>query len=518
MKPENKWFLIAITLTCFFVIGSCSKKNKAPKSEQHQKIIDSFEPFPADTGHLVAEYWYSVWLQDKPAGFHHVIVTRHKTPGGPRFLYKSHSKMIMRIGQDQSELTFEGKELVNASGQLLRLEETETEKGADSIVVSAGKVDQEMITIRGPEVKKTQFEPEAIRSESYRFLFLEQKPSINDTKNYRTFKTDLAGYVDNRLVVKKLPTDESGFIEVEQTTAAMLGVVAKIKLDDQLVPRETVTSLGALRLRFKRESRPLDFNQNNDAPDLAQLTIIPSNVKFKEPARVKRVKYSIQGFPGQVDESWLTGPGQSAVSSSAKGSFVIETTRPGKPESISFPPKITNPKLERFLVSTSLSQVDDPEIQATAKKITGGLSDSWTAAKRLRNYVSSSINGTRSLSFASAAEVLRQKKGDCSEQSVLLATLARAVGIPARCVMGLVYADGSYNRHMWTEVWVGRWQPLDAAMQVDFIGPTWIRLGVHLLQLSSDTREGIGGLLAFAADLKITVVEFESDDSSTILR
>jgi transglutaminase superfamily protein len=509
MKSENGWLWIIITLTCLFVIGSCSKKDNAPKAEQHQKIIDSFEPFPADSGQPAAEYWYSVWLQDKPAGFHHVIVTYHETANGYRSLYKSRSKMIMRIGQEQSELTFEGRELTSVTGQLLRLEEIESEKGADSITVFAGKVGQEMITIRGPEVKKTEFDPRAIRSESYSFLFLKKRPASGDWKYYRTYNADLAGYVDNRLIVKKAASDGSGPTEVEQTTAAMPGVVAKIKLDDRLVPIETVTSLGALRLRFKRESGPQNLVQNRDAPDLAQLTIIPCNVKFKEPAQVRRVKYSIQGFPRQVDESWLTGPGQKLISNPAEGSFVIETTRLGKPEATPFPPKISDPELERFLVSTSLSQVDDPDIQATARKITAGLSDSWTAAKRLRNYVSSSIEGTRSMSFASAAEVLRQKKGDCSEQSVLLATLARAVGIPARCVMGLVYADGSFNRHMWTEVWVGRWQPLDAAMQVDFIGSTWIRLGVHLLQLTSNTREGIGGLLAFAADLKITVVEYE---------
>ena len=60
-------------------------------------------------------------------------------------------------------------------------------------------------------------------------------------------------------------------------------------------------------------------------------------------------------------------------------------------------------------------------------------------------------------------------EGDCSEYSVLLAALCRAVGIPARIVFGLVYigapeAGGpAFGYHFWTQAWIGnRWVGLDA--------------------------------------------------------
>ena len=65
-------------------------------------------------------------------------------------------------------------------------------------------------------------------------------------------------------------------------------------------------------------------------------------------------------------------------------------------------------------------------------------------------------------------------KGDCTEHTLLLTTLARAVGIPARSVSGLVYMGDAYRAfggHAWNEVVIdGRWVPVDATwgqMQLD---------------------------------------------------
>jgi transglutaminase-like putative cysteine protease len=74
-----------------------------------------------------------------------------------------------------------------------------------------------------------------------------------------------------------------------------------------------------------------------------------------------------------------------------------------------------------------------------------------------------------SRSFDVASVVARRREGDCTEHAVLLAALARALGIPARVAEGIVlmevqrrvYAFG----HAWVEVYRdGAWQPADAAL------------------------------------------------------
>ncbi len=77
--------------------------------------------------------------------------------------------------------------------------------------------------------------------------------------------------------------------------------------------------------------------------------------------------------------------------------------------------------------------------------------------------------------FASASEVARTKRGDCSEHAVLLAAMLRSDGIPARVASGLIYADsfaGSkdvFAYHMWTQALVDDgegpyWRDLDATL------------------------------------------------------
>jgi len=74
-----------------------------------------------------------------------------------------------------------------------------------------------------------------------------------------------------------------------------------------------------------------------------------------------------------------------------------------------------------------------------------------------------------SVGYASAAEVAQSREGDCTEHAVLVAALCRAVGIPARVTVGLVYVDSFggqeniFGPHAWAEVNINsKWYGLDA--------------------------------------------------------
>jgi hypothetical protein len=58
--------------------------------------------------------------------------------------------------------------------------------------------------------------------------------------------------------------------------------------------------------------------------------------------------------------------------------------------------------------------------------------------------------------------VLACRKGKCSEFATLFASLARSAGIPTRIVLGDRIIPGQWGGHMWNEVYVGRWIPVDA--------------------------------------------------------
>jgi hypothetical protein len=118
-------------------------------------------------------------------------------------------------------------------------------------------------------------------------------------------------------------------------------------------------------------------------------------------------------------------------------------------------------------------QSDAPAIRRLAIHAVGGAHDDLQRMRRLRRFVSNYITAHGlDIGYASALEVANSRQGDCTEYAVLLAAMARAQGIPARVVSGMVYADrfaGSsrvFIPHEWVQAWVdGRWQSFDAALK-----------------------------------------------------
>lgn len=117
-------------------------------------------------------------------------------------------------------------------------------------------------------------------------------------------------------------------------------------------------------------------------------------------------------------------------------------------------------------------QSDAPLIRQLAVQAVGDASDAPQKMRRLRAFVSDYIDQHGlDVGYASALEVAASRRGDCTEYAVLLAALARAQGIPARVITGMVYADryagvsNVFLPHSWMQAWVvDRWVSYDAAL------------------------------------------------------
>ena len=119
---------------------------------------------------------------------------------------------------------------------------------------------------------------------------------------------------------------------------------------------------------------------------------------------------------------------------------------------------------ERALASTPLVQSDDAEIKRRANEIASGSNDPVIVAERLANWVYRSLDKEITLSVPSAVQVLKLRRGDCNEHTVLYVALARAAGLPARTAAGLVHVRGRFYFHAWPEVWLGEWVPVDPTL------------------------------------------------------
>ena len=112
----------------------------------------------------------------------------------------------------------------------------------------------------------------------------------------------------------------------------------------------------------------------------------------------------------------------------------------------------------------------NPEIIRAAQKIVLGAPNQQEMVKRITKFVYKHIsNKNYNHGNMSAGEVLRTKSGDCTEHSALFAALARAAGIPAKMVYGVVLnSNGEFFFHNWNEVFAdGKWIPVDSTYNMD---------------------------------------------------
>ena len=125
---------------------------------------------------------------------------------------------------------------------------------------------------------------------------------------------------------------------------------------------------------------------------------------------------------------------------------------------------VRDTRLASYLQPTPFVQADHPKIQALARQILNGERDGHRAAIKIKDWVYNAIAKQPTVSIPNALEVLQTRSGDCNEHTVLFNALARAAGLPAKTVVGVVYLRGAFYYHAWSEVWLGDWVSLDSVL------------------------------------------------------
>lgn len=116
-------------------------------------------------------------------------------------------------------------------------------------------------------------------------------------------------------------------------------------------------------------------------------------------------------------------------------------------------------------------QSDSPEIRKLAATAAGSAESKRHVMGNLTSFVIHYLTKRGlNVGYESALEVARNRQGDCAEFAVLLAAMARAEGIPARVVVGMLYTDRYDDKsrvfvpHAWVTAWIdGRWRSFDPA-------------------------------------------------------
>lgn len=197
------------------------------------------------------------------------------------------------------------------------------------------------------------------------------------------------------------------------------------------------------------------------------------------------------GFPGAA---WRRGAPQDTL------------TREGPGYPASHEPPGPGSRGPSFLVD-----FDEPAVAPVIAAVRDELGPA-PSARALANFVGAYIT-RKDLArrFDVLSTVARRREGDCTEHAVLLTGLARAFGIPARLVIGIVVVEvegkATAAGHVWVEVEEGGgWQPVDAAL-LDV--PTRVYLPLEVL---ADEGPGFQKGFIDAAAAMLTIREVAIED------
>jgi transglutaminase-like putative cysteine protease len=251
--------------------------------------------------------------------------------------------------------------------------------------------------------------------------------------------------------------------------------------------------------------------------DIAFSTVIKPNLAFERPQEVQRVTFKLSGVSPDRIKDFPFDDGSQKIEEVGKDYVIIQTSSQifSEKEAISFP--VEEEELHMYLKPTSFCESDDPGIQRVAKDIVGEEKNSWRAAKKISEWVKKEMTPNYDVGFATAKETLKNRKGDCSEHTVLTVALCRASGIPSRAAVGIMSAQGIFAYHMWPEVYVGRWIGLDSKwLAVDkksgeyYTDATHIKFGRSLLD-ENIFKEMAQAISEIVGQLKLEILDYNED-------
>lgn len=262
-------------------------------------------------------------------------------------------------------------------------------------------------------------------------------------------------------------------------------------LDEQgnLLRQDEPGPFGMIEVWRAEKSAALAAASGGELPqEVYQASIVRTNIRLPRALPIDYLKLKLTHRRPELGWPDLEIAGQKVLAKTEKD-IILEIRRPEAPLGASFP--VTKTELNRqYLEPNAYIQSDDGETLRLARELIGPEKDAFRAALRLERWVAENMKFDLGIVFAPATEIIRNRRGTCVGYATLLATLARAAGLPSRIVMGYVYALGIFGGHAWAEVMIGeRWVPLDAAVvNADVADATRVSLA------ASSLAEGIGGI------------------------
>ncbi|MEJ2701870.1 MAG: transglutaminase-like domain-containing protein [Sedimentisphaerales bacterium] len=358
----------------------------------------------------------------------------------------------------------------------------EQKLGATAITVAGtvdkrGKVDLTTTSMGVKQKSTLQWPQGAVMAEGLRLFELKKGAKEGLQYNVKLFQPGLAQAVDAHIRVGAMQNvDLLGRVVALREMATTLNmpgageIVSTSYVDKHLQLQKTTMPLAGMSVELIACAKEFALSQN-DVLDLIDKMFLASPKPLYNLASAKSVTYDLVPIEGATNLTIPSDDNQH-VEHLGNGNVTLTVKPVGGRPGAGFPYDGSDPAILEAMKPTRFLQADDKDVVALARRAVGDTKDAAEAAKKIEAFVSEYVeNRSLSVGYASAAEVAASRQGDCSEFAVLTAAMCRAVGIPARVVVGVAYVNDfaghrGFGGHAWTQAYVGgKWIGLDASFR-----------------------------------------------------
>lgn len=353
-------------------------------------------------------------------------------------------------------------------------------------IKSGGNIKKETRKITGQVYPASQIGTIALRNAKFEMRNLKFRYKVFDPTILQVLDAEVRIVGKEKVRIKN--RDEAA-LKVEIT---MLGMSSSAWLDSLGNPLKEEAPPGVVMIR-ESPSEALAIEKGIETLDILSLFSVKTETLIPEPRNTKFLKVQISGIKLD-DDLTLSDENQRVIK---ENPLILEINT--KPNLISeF--RIPHSAFKEWLKPSVCIQSDNPAIKSKATKIIGN-KKGREAAEKLLLWVYNNIKKRATASLPSAIDVLKYLEGDCNEHSILYAAFCRAVGIPAKVVVGLVYLDNSFYYHSWNKIYLGEWVSVDPTFNQFPADATHIKLQEGELEEQAKVLKVVG-------NIKIKILEF----------
>jgi Transglutaminase-like superfamily len=476
-----------------------------PKPLTPQKAKGVLIPEATTTSSGVEEVWEAAFVKSKSGQEikigHTYLLSKPPQKGaeGTDAYWTSTKQLRLEVKRDQSVAEIKADATTVEEESKLVASQVKLWLGKDRIqVINAKAIEGPLweIEAAGAKPRTIRFDPNAVGLRGERLFLKDSKAKPGDALTYRYFEGQIGMYVTVRVAVKELVKYKLPGGNPQE----YLKIIAKPDLIDDgrnkiQMPASTIYAdpktlevagnvmeiPGLGDVTMVRTTRAGALAPNGQLPDLMrnQSIFLPKAVPdlHGRSAAVYRVT-----FEGEAEAKDLVIGDARQVLKNIDGpakAFDLHIT--ARREVVAG--EKTPPVGEEFLRSNVFVNSADANVARLARQAVGAKTDPIEMARAIEKFVHGYMRPVNfSEAMAPADHVAKTREGDCSEYAMLTAAMCRAVKVPSRTAIGLVYVNNlggrpAFGFHMWTEVNVaGQWLGIDATLAQGSIGPGHIKI------------------------------------------